>query len=342
MNKKILPVQKLVFFVLAFFVVLCTQAQPTDYSNINNWAAHSLKTDYADSIPQALRKNEKVTKIANVFFIHPTSYTDADAYKIKWNASIDDVALNKKTDEGSILFQASCFNEQSNVFAPRYRQAHLQSFYNNTIEGKAALDTAYNDIKAAFEYFVTNLNNNKPIIIAAHSQGTFHAAHLIKDYFENKPLQQKLVAAYLIGMPARKNYFSTCKPCENAKSIGCFVSWRTYLENSIMEPYLKLEPTNSVYVTNPLTWTLDTLPTNRKNNKGAVLLKFNKVNKKVCAAQVHNNILWISKPKFKFSFLVKNKRTNYHIGDINLFYVNIRENVQLRLQEYFLQNENSK
>jgi hypothetical protein len=336
---KLAKMQKVLFFAFAFFSCTYTNAQTTDYSNVNNWAAHSAKIDYADSIPKKLKKNIVQKKIANVFFIHPTTYTDVDAYKVKWNAPVDDVTLNKKTDEGSILFQATCFNEQSEVYAPRYRQAHLQCFYSNAPEGKAALDTAYEDIKNAFEYFIKNLNNNMPIIIAAHSQGTVHAAHLIQDFFENKPLQQKLVTAYLIGMPARKNYFTTCMPCEKENAIGCFVSWRTFLQNSVPETFITLEPVNSVYVTNPLTWTLDTLPTTRKDNKGAVLLKFNKVNKKVCAAQVHNNVLWISKPKFKFSFLVKNKRTNYHIGDINLFYVNIRENVHRRLEEYYLQNE---
>ncbi len=335
-------IQKLIFFVCIFSTSTYINGQTTDYSNINNWAAHSSKIDYADSVPKKLQKKISKINIANVFFIHPTTYTEVGAYKIQWNAIVEDYALNKKTDEGSILFQASCFNEQCDVFAPRYRQAHLQSFYTNAPEGKAALDTAYEDIKSAFEYFINNLNNDKPIIIAAHSQGTVHAAHLIKDFFENKPLQQKLVAAYLIGMPVRKNYFSVCKPCEEVNENRCFVSWRTFLENSIEEPYLKLEPANSVYVTNPLTWKLDSIQTARKKNKGAVLLKFNTVVKKVCAAKVHNNVLWISKPKFKFSFLVKNKRTNYHIGDINLFYVNIRENVRVRLANYYKQNPSIK
>jgi hypothetical protein len=327
--------------LLLFIVVTPIKffAQTTDYTNIENWAAHKDKLDLADRIPKALPQTNKDGNVANVFFIHPTTYTESNAYKLNWNASIRDSALNKKTDETSILFQASCFNNNCNVYAPRYRQAHIQAFFSGAVEAKASLDTAYNDIKNAFEVFL-KLNNGMPIIIASHSQGTVHAGKLIKEFFENKPLMQNLVAAYLIGMPVKKDYFDQCKPCLSAQQNNCFVTWRTLLTGNL-EGYMKWEKPNSIYVTNPLTWKTDTALVTRKNNKGAVLLKFNKVFKNVNGAQIHNNVLWISKPKFPLSFLVKNKMTNYHVADINLFYVNIRENIKNRLQNY-LANQNIK
>jgi hypothetical protein len=331
LKKKLKP-----FFTLLVSTALAMHlsAQVVDYSNINNWAAHTAKWDFADSLPSSLKNEKSSKKVANVFFIHPTTYTELNAYNESWYASVQDITLNDKTDKGSILFQASCFNQHANVFAPRYRQAHLQSFYNNSSKAKAALDTAYVDVKNAFQYFINNLNNNLPIIIAAHSQGTVHAGRLLKEFFENKPLQSKLVAAYLIGMPVSKKYFSTLQPCTTPNTTGCFVSWRSYLQNSIGEKYIQLEEPNSVYVTNPISFTLDTVAVNRKQNDGAVLLNFNKVLKGVSGAQVHNNILWVTKPKFTFSFLVKNNRINYHIADINLFYMNIRKNIAERLNAF--------
>ena len=41
---------------------------------------------------------------------------------------LNDQSLNAKTDYSTILYQASAFNEYR-VFAPRYRQAHLRSYY---------------------------------------------------------------------------------------------------------------------------------------------------------------------------------------------------------------------
>ena len=77
---------------------------------------------------------------------------------------------------------------------------------------------------------------------------------------------------------------------------------------------------------------------NKKNNKGGVLLKFNKIVPKVVDAQIHNNVLWTSKPDvFGKIFFTKK---NYHTGDINLFYINIRENVRNRIKVHFMSKEN--
>src|SRR5262245_33968098 len=90
-----------------------------DYSDLKYWAAHPLKWDPSDSVPRPLR-GDAVDSTVDVFFIHPTTYTDR---KKGDNADIDDDYLNAKTDYSTILYQASVFNGQCRVFAPRYRQA---------------------------------------------------------------------------------------------------------------------------------------------------------------------------------------------------------------------------
>ena len=57
---------------------------------------------------------------------------------------------------------------------------------------------------------------------------------------------------------------------------------------------------------------------------------FNKVVKNVVDAEIHNNILWSWKPDVFGKFLFHKK--NFHIGDINLYYMNIRENVDVRIK----------
>jgi hypothetical protein len=248
-----------------------------------------------------------------------------------WNANIDDVAVNKKTDESSILYQASIFNKYCRVFAPRYRQANLFAFYTkNKDSANAALNLAYEDVKNAFEYYLKNYNHGRPIIIASHSQGTWHAGKLLKEFFEGKPLQKQLVCAYIIGLPVFENYFSQLKPCEDSTSTGCFVSWRTF-EEGYIAPYIEKE-TLKAYVINPLTWTMDTTLAPAYLNKGGVLRNFNKVIPGLVHAQIHGNVLWVNKPKFLGSFFIKTK--NFHIADYNFFYENIRENVGTRIRAF--------
>jgi hypothetical protein len=306
-----------------------------DYSDIQYWAAHPWKWDPSDSIPAPLR-SQKRDSIVDVFFLHPTMYTNK-MLTGKMNADIDDDYLNAKTDYSTILYQASAFNQHARVFAPRYREAHLDAYlFKDSLTSLKAFNLAYEDVKAAFEYYLKHYNNGRPIIIASHSQGSTHALRLLKEFFENKPLEKQLVAAYLVGMTLPKEYFSSLKTCEDPLQSGCFCGWRT-LKKGYIPPYLKNEKSNS-YVINPLTWKSNTDYASRKSNNGSVLYKFNKIYKGTTDAQISGDVLWVKKPKFPWSFLLSTK--NYHAGDINLYYVNLRENTEQRIFSY-LKNSNN-
>ena len=310
-------------------------SQP-DYSNLNYWAASPFKYDPSDDIPKGLKDKNK-DSLADVFFIYPTTYTDSKMPE-GWNADINDAVLNEKTDNTTILYQASVFNKYCRVFSPRYRQANIRAFYSEEKDSaNAAFDTAYEDIKNAFEYYLQHFNHGRPIIIASHSQGTLHAGRLLKEFFESGPLREQLVCAYLIGLPVFSNYFSSLEPCSDSASTGCFVSWRTfedgYVSSRVQNEKLK------AYVTNPLTWKMDTAFASSDMNKGGILRNFNKVIPGLVHAQVHGNILWVDKPKFFGNFLIKTK--NFHIADYNLFYDNIRENVGIRVKSFLNKEENN-
>ncbi len=332
------------FLIIVCFLVSCSdkylsytnlyqfksENRQPDYSNLNYWAAHPLKWDPSDSIPKPLRKEFR-DSLVDVFFLHPTIYT-AELKDSMLNADIDDAYLNAKTDYSSILYQASVFNQHARIYAPRFREAHISAYFiKDTLAAVKAFDLAYEDVKTAFEYYLKNYNHGRPIIIASHSQGTTHALRLLKDYFEDKPLQKQLVTAYLIGMAIPKDYFSSLKMCEDPSQTGCACGWRTFREE-YTAPYVLTEKEFSL-VTNPITWRTDNEYASRKKNKGSVLLKFNKVYKKTTDAQIHEGVIWVKKPKFPWSFLYSTK--NYHVGDINLYYMNLRENVGTRIKNYF-------
>lgn len=306
-----------------------------DYTQLAYWAAHPWKTDLADSVPKPLLRNYNNDSAVDVFFIHPTTFTSKS--DTAWNATIDDAKLNAKTDYSSILYQASAFNQNSRVFAPRYRQAHYRCFFTTAPEATAAFDLAYNDIKKAFTYYITHYNNGRPIIIAAHSQGTVHAGRLLREFFEGKPLQHQLVCAYLIGMPIPNTYFTTLPSCKDSLATGCFVGWRSFKKGYTDKEFVAKEQFKSIVV-NPLNWTQDSLLVPSSFNIGGVLKNFNKVKPRVTNAQVHGNVLWVRKPRFFGNFLLTTK--NYHIADINLFYSNIRQNMASRVRQYFLRSKN--
>lgn len=301
-----------------------------NYADLRFWAAHPLKQDPSDSIPKPFR-NQKIERLADVFFIHPTTLTEKNLRGIVWNAAINDPEINAKTDYSAILYQASVFNGSANVYAPRYRQAHIYSFFSSdTANANAAMELAYADVKEAFLYYLQHHNKNSPIIIASHSQGTLHAGRLLKEFFENKPLKEQLVCAYIVGLTVPKNYFTALTPCTDPNDTQCFVTWRTFREGYLPD-YVEQEKGNS-WAVNPLSWSLSDSAISRKENKGAILFNFNKPYKHTNGARIVNGALWINKPKFPFGMFVKSK--NYHVGDYNLFYYSVRENVSQRILSY--------
>lgn len=311
--------------------------QVPDYKLIDSWAAHPDKIDKADSVPhKSTVKNLQVMAKADVFFVHPTTYTYEPTNQFTWNADVNDVELNEKTDNSTILNQASVFNGSCRVFAPRYRQAHYSAFTTKKPENKKqSLDVAYEDVKNAFQYYLENHNNGRPIVIASHSQGTIHAGRLIKEFIDRKPLQKQFVEAYLIGIATPPDYFETIKVSETAEHTGGFVTWNTFLKD-FYPPYYEDGLAKAVCV-NPLTWNTDETYAPKELNQGGVGLKYTFVDE-LADAQVHDNMLWINKPYVRGRVFLKTKI--WHIADVNLFWMNIRENVTLRI-DTFLANQTS-
>lgn len=303
-----------------------------DYSKNVNWAALPWKKDFADLVPDSSLQDLQEQCSIDVFYIHPTTFTEKSS--ADWNASTNDSIINYLTDYWPIRHQASIFNNIGKIYAPRYRQAHIKSYFHLEQEGSKAILFAYEDVKSAFEYYLKNYNKNRPFIIASHSQGTTHASFLIRDFIDNSNLKDQLIAAYLVGMSVNKSTFKNIKPCEHEVDIGCFLSWQTYAENILPNDSFN-DYRDSAFVINPITWKTDETFSNLEDHQGILMPNFKKIYRNSVQAKINRekNILWIKKPKTSLLHIKKIK--NYHIGDYNLFWFNIRENAKNRTEKYF-------
>jgi len=305
-----------------------TPARP-DYAQLSAWAAHPQKNDPSDRRPEAVPAGD--TSRADVFFLHPTTLTGSKRYERGWNGDVADEKLNEKTDGSSILYQASAFNAAGRVFAPRYRQAHLNSFFTKDKKSaNIALDTAYTDVLAAFRYYLKHWNQGRPIVLAGHSQGARHALYLLRNEIENNPeLRKRVIVTYMAGWPVKAEYFKSVQPCARPDQTDCYCSWRTWERDFGRKHAFE----NDVVCTNPLLWTItpgEYAPASR--NLGGVVQPFKTVRPALADAEVYKGIVLCKKPKFPGSFFFRRK--NYHIGDINLYYINIRENAWERVQAW--------
>ncbi|MFN0015506.1 MAG: DUF3089 domain-containing protein [Saprospiraceae bacterium] len=327
---------------LCFLILGCGAARPDgpfglhappsmpNYTELKNWAAHPDKLDPADRTPCPQSTDWQKNAPADVFFLYPTSYYGRGTHSDTWNVDVDNPKVNDRTDSTSMLFQASIFNRAGRVFAPRYRQAHLHAFFSKDKKSaELALALAYSDVLAAFDHYLKNWNNGRPFIIAGHSQGGLHGMYLVRDRIEGTPLQKKLVAAYLVGWPVKRDFFRALKPCETPTETGCFCSWQTWERRFGLRR--SVDP--DIVCTNPLTWsTREGVYAPKSQNKGAVLRSFCVTYPQICDAEVRNGILLCTKPRFPGSILFTRK--NYHVGDLNLYYYDVQTNAQARVEAF--------
>jgi len=290
-----------------------------DYTDLDIWAGHAEKLDITDSIFVPTPRTFGVP----VFYVYPTVHFPKKGGT--WNADSYSAEVREKTHY-AVKMQSSAFNVAGPVYAPYYRQAAYQ-VYNvaaNTTTVNA-YNLAYNDVRAAFEQFLVDIGPDVPFVLASHSQGTDHLERLIRNEFD-KELQDRLVVAYLVGMPVfADTTFLPIPLCEDPLQTGCFVSWRTFHKSAE-------SPDNGVMigVVNPLSWDTSTVEVPAEDNPGAVVFENGEVLPGLIGAQIRDGVVVADRPKFKGSWLIRTK--DYHRGDINLYYLSIRENLQARLE----------
>lgn len=269
--------------------------------------------------------NSRHSLDVDVFYVYPTLLTSRK--DPSWNADIYNSSIRSEIIEKPVKFQASAWATVGKLYIPFYRQAHLRVYYDPYTKngGEDAYEIAYQDVKRAFETYLAKHNNGRPIIIASHSQGTGHCKRLLKELFDGKPLQSQLVAAYLIGGKVTADEFSTIKPMTAPDATGGFVTWNSYKKGKLPKNY------NSWFkggvTSNPITWN-EALTTEFEDHKG-VYNGDGKLYPNSLRIQKIDGMIWVSLPKIPKRFWLSFIK-DYHFGDINLFWEDIRQNAQLR------------
>jgi hypothetical protein len=325
-----------------------------DYAHPGSWAALPDRQDAADVLPSSDVHDAQANAPVDVFFVHPTTYYQPD----HWNQPLDDSLANQLTDLFVLRSQASVFNSCCRVYAPRYRQATLYSFMDDSGSGKAALELAYQDVERAFDYFIEHYSQGRPFILAAHSQGSLHLRALLEKRITGTPLRERMVAAYPIGFAIDRAALARAVPdvpvCESAEQLGCLVTWNA------VGPDVTLwgpDPKGNVCV-NPLTWHSDDKVADRSLNLGGVAFPGTfagsltdlkavppdyanaspVVEAGVADAQCIDGMLRVSAIHSQYYAARPMGRDNYHIYDYNLFALNLRKNAEGKVALYMAQH----
>lgn len=162
---------------------------------------------------------------ADVFFIHPTTY-DGGRH---WNAPMRERSAERFLQRIALPNYAGPFARVGRVFAPRYRQASLYAHSTLRDDAREARAFAYEDVRAAFHYWLDHYDTGRPLVIAGAEQGGLLAERLVREEIAPNPaLRQRLAAAYFMDtIVSRDRYGASAviPACSAAEQWGCVVAW---------------------------------------------------------------------------------------------------------------------
>ncbi len=217
-----------------------------------SWAAAALGAttpappDYGSDSCWTI-KAEQAAKPFDVFYVHPTTYGDT---KDGLNQSLENKQVRAATD-ATTKHQIGVYQDTCNVFAPRYRQVSIKVLSMKDEQKEPYLKIATDDVRAAFAYYLKHLNQGRPYIIAAHSQGSMMTLRLLK---ENRGMvkDELLIAAYLPGWTFTDQDLKDIRLpfAQSPEQTLCLLSWNTIAKGG-KSPTLF----SGAHCINPLTWT---------------------------------------------------------------------------------------
>ena len=272
----------------------------------------------------------------DVFYVYPTvSNNESGNMDI---SNEEERALAKGIYEA----QASVFEGSANVYAPYYRQmstgAKISDDPNALATDLDEFKQGAEDVKAAFQHYMENLNQGRPFILAGHSQGTMALIELIKDEFgSSEELRRNLVAAYLIGYTVTDEdlALSGLTAAQGEADTGVVITFNTQSETSVGGPML-MEGANCI---NPLNWKTDGTPAEASLNQGAVFFndstgEFLREVPEYCGAVINSETGALTTTIEEELEIGPYPEGVYHRYDYAFWYRNLEENVKVRIEAY--------
>lgn len=321
------------------------QAGAPDYNEPEAWLSRpGTPDDPARWLPPGVPGTARTEAV--VFFVPPTTYLD----KLHWNAPFDDKAADARAHL-LVSSQASAFSGIARVWAPRYRQATVGAFLSAKPDAAHALDLAYSDVSRAFDAFVAQVPPDAPIILAGHSQGSFHLLRLLRARVAGHAIARRIVAAYVVGWPISTTADLPAlgmPACSRADQARCLLSWESFGEPADPAQLRVIYDASRGFAgyprrgtpalcVNPLTGTRDGVAP-ASANLGALLpdARYSSatlVPHLVPARCDSQGLLLIGEPPAGFGVAVL-PGNDFHVFDYALFWANIRADAARRLAAF--------
>jgi hypothetical protein len=138
---------------------------------------------------------------------------------------------------GATDLQAARFNQVCKVYAPMYHSV-TSGGLSGSIPGdfEAGWNLAYQDVLDAWRHYLANDNHGRPVVLLAHSQGSFHVVRLLREEIDPDPQQRSLIASAIIPgtsfqvAPGQDvgGDSQNMPLCREVGQVGCVITFQSY------------------------------------------------------------------------------------------------------------------
>lgn len=302
-------------------------SQAIDYADMTYWYAFG-----------------ETNKPADVFYVYPTvstiSLVDNDS---SWFADITQAEVREEAN-GNQRFNKMLYDDY-NFYAPYYRQMIFESYTqpDSIMQKNAAF--AAQDVKDAFQYYMSHGNGGRPFFLVGHSQGSQVLIELLKDGMTEEQ-RRLMVSAYCIGYHVTAEELAQF-PTQLCPATDSTETGKLIIFNSVTDTTaIGMVSRNDVVGVNPTTWTMaaDTIPAEYQLG----MAKYNDSRDSVlivpCPTRTHlykhNTVCPDLDPDMVYIPAYKDMfpRGNLHFADSWLFAGNVKQNMACRLRSWRAKN----
>ncbi len=313
--------------MLVAFGAGARENKPLDYSDRENWMIFAERSS-AD--PQV-----------DLFYLYPTCTSPECKSEI---GEVD--AHMKHMARLSYLKGASCMSPYTCVYAPYYRQISvvgiLKAKNADDLESMCRDSIVKSDVFAALDFYFKNQNHGRPFILAGHSQGSCNLKIVLDEYMKAHPeYLKKMVACYAIGFHFPESWFKAnphVKKAAGETDTGVLISWNAELPGAL-KPNFCID--SGSFVINPLNWKTDETPAGIEQNLGSIEIDNSTLKVTFFPGQTgawidlkRGALICDGKELHALSHPLFGDKS-LHPCDWSLFYRNVQENAQKRIEAFF-------
>ena len=323
--------------ILRLFVALCLYS---GNSFCSDEYTYNDKLDYSKDSMWYVCENGNSG--VDVFYVAPTCNWDwrDEGGNVNHYMNVYDAKQRMRVD-GANHLAASLFSKSCRFFSPYYRQVTMNLWIDYPREIEKYYTLSHKDIVEAFDYYMKHFNNGRPYILAGHSQGAKAILELMK-HTVSKKQSKRMVAAYMFGFEIKQSDLDTYKQLKTAKdSLDCGV---IVCYNSVSSPKaVSSLVEKNVACINPINWRTDATYASPKENLGSVFFDRNGVADTLYTTvgaridtAIHSLIIdGLSDDKYYISSIgALCPKGNYHVQEINLYFLNLQKNIQQRIDAF--------